>query len=99
MAFLVDVLGLTASNLSSIRYQLLHRTASAVIEAERLGATAAVMIVHSFSSENLWFQDYAAFVGLFGIVAGVDRLSGTSARNGLPLYLGWAHGNERFLKS
>ena len=36
-----------------IRYQLLHRTASAVIEAKRFNASKAVMIVHSFSQETL----------------------------------------------
>jgi hypothetical protein len=99
LAYLVDVLGLTTPNLDSIRYQLLHRTASAVIEAERLGAKAAAMIVHSFSPENRWFDDYAAFAKLYGLTAEVGKLVATTAKGGIPLYLGWAHGDERYLES
>jgi hypothetical protein len=47
--------------LSPIRYQLLHRTASAVIEARRFGARHAVMLVHSFPDGEDWFEDFAAF--------------------------------------
>lgn len=99
LAYLLDVLGLSAPSIDSIRYQLLHRTASAIIEAERVGAMAAVMIVHSFSPANQWFDDFKAFAGLFGLDAMIDRLLKTTARNGMPLYLGWVHGDEQFLKA
>ncbi len=99
LAYLVDVLGLSAPGLDQIQYQLLHRTASAIIEAERVGATAAVMIVHSFSPTNQWFDEFKKFAGLFGLDAMIDRLLKTTARNGMPLYLGWSHGNENFLKA
>jgi hypothetical protein len=36
----------------AIRYQLLHRAASVVIEAERFNASYAVLPVHSFSPLN-----------------------------------------------
>lgn len=99
LSYLVNVLGLSAPSLDSIRYQLLHRTASAIIEAERIGATAAVMIVHSFSPTNQWFDDFKAFAALFGLTAEIDRILVTRARNDIPLYLGWAHGDETFLKA
>lgn len=99
LAFLVEVLGLGCPSLDSIRYQLLHRTASAIIEAERIGAMAAVMVVHSFSPANQWFDDFKAFAGLFGVTADIDRLNKTKARNGMPLYMGWVHGDERYLKA
>ena len=99
LAFLLNVLGLKDDGIDPIRYQLLHRTASAILEAERVGATAAVMIVHSFSPGNQWFDDFKAFAGLFSLQAEIDRLLATKARNDIPLYLGWAHGDKRFLKA
>ena len=99
LSYLAEVLGLSEPILDSVRYQLLHRTASAVIEAERFGARHAVMLVHSFSPNNQWFYDFAAFVSLFGQTAEVDRLVTTTASKALPLHLGWVHGDERYLNA
>lgn len=84
---LTAALGLTAIP-GTIRYQLIHRTASAVLEAERFGARHAIMLVQSFPSED-HFDDYAAFVDLFGATAqrgGVTRLWERDAR---VLWAGW----------
>jgi len=48
LAFIADRLGLTLPLPGHIYYQLLHRAASAVIEAGRFKTDAAAMIVHSF---------------------------------------------------
>ena len=96
---LMSCLGLDSEPPSDIYYQLLHRTASAVIEAERFGAKAAVMLVHSFSPTNLWFSEYCKFSLLFGIETQIGVLGSTRARNELPLYLGWVNGDKRFLSS
>jgi hypothetical protein len=98
LAFLQDLLGLPAIPLN-IRYQLLHRTASAVMEAQKLNATQAVMLVHSFSPENLWFEDFAAFAALFEIQAELNHLHLARKFPGLTLYLGWVKGNPEFLKA
>ncbi len=66
LEYLINILDLTHKDLTNIRYQLLHRTASALIEAERFCAKHAVMLVHSFSQIHKWFEDYAEFVKLFG---------------------------------
>jgi hypothetical protein len=73
--------------LSPIRYQLLHRTASAVIEARRFGARHAVMLVHSFPDGEDWFEDFAAFADLYG--ASVSRSSTTPVHDlgGVTLHL------------
>jgi len=65
-----------------IRYQLLHRAASAVIEAERFHARDAAMIVHSFSPEQASLGDYQAFVGLFGKQGGRARWSRSAKPTG-----------------
>lgn len=99
LAFLFDVLGLASPTPDSVRYQLLHRAASAVIEADRFGARHAVMLVHSFSSTHQWFEDFAAFVGLYGRETAVGELVTVQARAGLPLHLAWVQGHERFLEA
>jgi len=80
----------------SIHYQLLHRTVSALIEADRFCAVDAAMIVHSFSPEQRWFDAFSAFVSLLGgsqpspgkatVIDGLERR----------LILGWASGDQRF---
>jgi hypothetical protein len=85
LAFLHDVLGLAAPVPDSIRYQLLHRAVSAVQIAQDFAAESAVMLVHSFSPSHRWFEDFTAFARLF-----------VGVRGGVPLYLGWCVGDQRF---
>ena len=58
---LCRILNLEIGEVLDLRYQLLHRTASALIEAERFSASTAVMLVHSFSSKSEWLEDYVKF--------------------------------------
>jgi hypothetical protein len=95
LAFILKSLGL-AHVPGEIRYQLLHRTVSAVVEAERFMTGAAAMVVHSFSPERRWFDDYSRFVSLFGVVAEPDRAHTIVLPNGKPLHLAWATGDQRF---
>lgn len=97
LKYLADVLSLNDPVPDSIYYQLLHRTASAVIEAERFRASHAVMLVHSFSPTQQWFAEFSNYSSLFGLTAEIGRLMTTKARNGLPLHLGWVHGDEKYL--
>jgi hypothetical protein len=66
--FLCRRLGLSVDNECSLRYQLLHRTVSAVLEAELHGAVAAVVVVHAFgpqTSGNL--KDFELFLEALGV--------------------------------
>lgn len=99
LEYLVSCLGFDSEPPGHIYYQLLHRTASAVIEAERFHARAAVMLVHTFSPTDRWFDQYWEFAALFGIDAKIGNLGTTKARGGLPLHLGWVHGDERYLSA
>lgn len=96
LAYLLTLLGLSSVPYT-IRYQLLHRTASAIIEAQRFTATHAVMLVHSFSQSSEWFQDYAAFVSLMGGVAVENGMVSVGCRSGVLLHLAWVHGNAHYL--
>ena len=98
LAYLCEVLGLEEHALPlDLYYQLLHRTASAVIEAERFKTDAAAMLVHSFSPTNRWFDAFAHFASLFGCKAEPDRLIAVRPNGLRPLYLGWARGDAQFL--
>jgi Domain of unknown function (DUF6946) len=97
LAFLCDRLALGEDDCKSVRHQLLHRTASALIEAERFNARHALMLVHSFSETHAWFDDYAGFVRLLGADAAVDSLVRVGERRGVDLYIGWVTGEADFL--
>lgn len=98
LAFLIKTLGISNTFVRSIRYQLLHRTASAILEAERFLASNAMMIVHSFSPSDEWFEDFAKFVGLFGLTPKINSVVSTHVPSGLPLHFAWIHGDEKYLK-
>lgn len=98
LAHICKILGLEERALPfDLRYQLLHRVASAVIEAERFKTDAAVMLVHSFSAANLWFDDFAKFAALFGCNAEPGKLIPVRPSALRPLYLGWVRGDAQYL--
>ena len=93
---LCDLLGCPAPS-EQLRYQLLHRTAAAIIEADRFKTDASAMIVQSFSQSHRWFEDFAAFCAFLGL----DAKPNTPMRYDLPtgrtVILGWATGDRKFL--
>ena len=97
LEFLRRELNLNEAIAGHIRYQLIHRTASSIIEAKRFTAKHAVMLVHSFSQVHEWFDDYAAFVELLGGAATKNELTYLGPRSGVHLYLGWVVGDEKYL--
>ena len=86
---LCGILELEVDDVLGLRYQLLHRTAAALIEAERFSASTAVMLVHSFSPEREWFDDYAAFGKAMGVSIEPGQLVDVGMRSGRRLLLGW----------
>ena len=97
LAAIQELLGVTGDLPPTLRYQLLHRSASAVLEARRWGTAAAAMIVHSFSPDRMWFEDYVNFCEVLGIGQATGELAPVKSGSNVPLYLGWACGDERFL--
>jgi hypothetical protein len=79
--------------LEPVRYQLVHRTASAVLEARRFNARHAVMLVHSFGHAPALLEQYKAFATTLGAQnASSGVLSHVGNRDGIELWLGWASG-------
>lgn len=89
LEFLLRTLGLASEPSGVIRYQLLHRAASALIEAERFCADTAIMLVHSFSRGDIGLEDYRAFADLFGVASQPDQLVRLSQPSNIPLYVAW----------
>lgn len=97
LKFLIDKLelGLPISSIGDFRYQLFHRTVSSILEAERFTAKKAVMIVHSFSDTNKWFDDYSDFVKLINpsITPKLNTIYHCKTlSSGIDLYVGWIKG-------
>jgi hypothetical protein len=98
LKFLCSQLGIQSDVPGALRYQLLHRAASAVIEATRFGAAHAIMLIHSFSQSSEWFQDYEAFASLLGGNAVLENnLVSIGVRSGISLHLAWVRGDARYL--
>jgi hypothetical protein len=97
LAYICELLGLVQPLPPDVYYQLLHRTAAAIIEARRFNAGAACMIVQSFSQSGAWFDAFARFAALFGVDAGRDRLLVLRPDDTPPLYAAWASGDPQFL--
>jgi hypothetical protein len=99
LAGIQQLIGLTSPPSPTVRYQLLHRTASAVSEAQRFDASFAVMLIHSFSRNDENFEDFRAFVELYGQQAASDELLMLTQINEIQLLTAWVHGDLRFLNA
>ena len=82
--------GLRVADVGGGCYQLLHRTASAIHEAQRYRTKRALMLAHSFSRTDASLGDFRAFAGLLGTpVWTVNRVSEERKCEGVRLRLGW----------
>jgi hypothetical protein len=99
LKFLSELLGCTQEIPGRVRYQLLHRAASAILEARRFRARHAMLLVHSFSPTNEWLDDFITFGKMLGVEAGVDQLTPVGDCSGVSFSLGWICGDEAYLSS
>ena len=89
--YVCRLLDIEADCRPTIRYQLFHRTVSALVEAERFCARAAAVVVHSFSPTVESFGDFQQFVAMLGArLEGPGRMVDVAPRQGIDLYFGWA---------
>lgn len=97
--FLTNQLGVPGKLPQNIRYQLLHRTVSAILEAKRFTSKTAVMLIHSFSKEKEQLDDYKNFLQLlFNVKASNNELLFIKKIQGVDLHCGWITGNPKYLK-
>jgi hypothetical protein len=93
--FLAGLLSLDADDLTDTRYQLVHRTAAAKLEAALNGSDIAIMLVHSWGRQLDGFSDFRAFGELLGAEAqpGEIHLSESAG-----LWIGWVAGDQKYLE-
>lgn len=91
LAALRNHLSLERAELSAIRYQLLHRAASALVEAHRFGAAFALIAIQSFGGESDQnsFDDVVWFAALYDAEVRQDETVLLSRRTSIPLLLAW----------
>lgn len=89
LAAIQGLLGLAGELPETTRYQLLHRSASAILEAQRFGASQAVMLVHSFSPDDSSLSEYQSFLKLFGCSGGVNEVLSAGTRSDVHLHFAW----------
>jgi hypothetical protein len=93
LSFICGYLGLIQSSLPhTLYYQLLHRSAAAVLTARRFKTDEAAMIIQSFSPEQRWFSEFGQFAALFGKTAAIGVPMTVALPDGMHLTLGWAKG-------
>ncbi len=81
-----------------IRYQLLHRTASAIITAREFHAHVAVMVVQSFGTQTFLREDFDIFCQSLGAEEMRGGMKVVPSMHTPRLYLGWCTGDGQFLK-
>lgn len=99
IAYLESELGRPGRLSEAIRYQLLHRTVSALLTARSFHAPVAMMLVHSFSPASAWRDDFEAFCGELESEALSADVSEVRSVDGPRLLLGWCKGNEKYLEA
>jgi len=97
IAYLERELGCAKPMEDGIRYQLLHRTVSALLTARSFHAGAAVMLVHSFSPESRWREDFEAFAAALGASRLTNDLYEIKLGQSPRLIIGWCKGAQQFL--
>lgn len=82
-------LPLPITSYDDVAYQLLHRCACAVIEAERFAFKKAVMLVQSFDPSHKIFTDFQQFANAIGLAIQPGELQKTTVGS-ISLWIGWA---------
>lgn len=96
LAYLHDLLGVPRFD-DAIRYQLLHRTASALLTARQFHACCAVMLVHAFGTPAQRRSDFTAFCAAMGATEVSPGVWRAVLATGPTLYLAWCDGDPKYL--
>ena len=91
LGHIMQSIGLGQPPPDDVRYQLLHRSASAVIEAKRFHAPFAAVVIQSFEARDTenHYGDFCNFVRLFGITPAKGILLELSQPCGCRLFAAW----------
>ncbi|MEO9887068.1 MAG: hypothetical protein ABJR05_14480 [Balneola sp.] len=88
LEFLCQQLGIHSEVPKELRYQLFHRTVSAILTAQQFNTNKAIMLVHSFSKTAESLRDFSNFVHFLGQECGENELVKIENSN-CELFIGW----------
>lgn len=97
LKFLCETLGTAFPPPEHLRYQLFHRTASAILTANRFKSDVAIMLVQSFSQEHVWWDDFKTFGEYMDVQPELGQLYRTPLQTSVPTYVGWVTGHAKYL--
>lgn len=100
LRYLQQLLGKSDGFDGATRYQLLHRAASALIQARAKAAVAAILLVHSFSKQTpqAGWSDYRTFLRQLGVPdPQPGQLQRVAVLTAVPLFAAWVPGDPQFL--
>jgi hypothetical protein len=89
IAYISKTLQLDNKSIDTIRYQLLHRAASAIIEARRFGGRIALLLVHAFADSPESYADFTSFLSLYGVSAQKNSILGPANLVATELHFCW----------
>jgi hypothetical protein len=91
LQFVRDTLGLQDVDLTALRYQVLHRAASALVQADRFGTRLAVLLIHSFGghADEKSREDYQRFAEAMACAPVLNALAPVGRQTRVPLLIGW----------
>lgn len=98
LAHLEKELGRTEPFPGTTRYQLLHRSVSALLTARDFHAPVAVMLVHSFCPNSTWRGDFSTFCTELSGRQLTDDLFEVPGVTDRRLLLGWCKGDTRYVE-
>lgn len=83
----------------NIRYQLLHRVASAMLTARQFHARTAVMLIHSFGTRGELKVDFDRFCLALNAPETLGGFRIVGSHTDPTLFLGWCDGSPEFLRT
>jgi hypothetical protein len=89
LAQLRVILGIKEDDALSCRYQLLHRSVIAILEAKRFQLPTALLLIHAFGDNGASFRDYQLWARLLGVEATADSVQPARECDGVALWIGW----------
>jgi hypothetical protein len=98
LLYLKELLNIQQKDIGNIYYQLLHRTASVIIESKRVKASHGLVLIHSFSEKDSHYDAYRDFLDLFNLSAKINRISGPVLFDKVSVYFTWIKGDYSNLK-
>ena len=99
IAYLEGELGCVSPLADNVRYQLMHRTVSALLTARAFHAPVAVMLVQSFSPSSKWRADFDVFVHAVNAREITPDLYELGTDKSPRLLIGWCRGAGEFLSA